>query len=587
MQKKDILFLSLAAALLAAHLIYTGPILTEDTFISLRYAHNLIRGYGLVFNPGEYVEGYTNFLWTMFLAGGMLLGHSGEKVAFAGTAAAGFAALALTYLLGRRRLGAPPLFAAAGAALLAVNGSFAAEAAAGLETLAFASFIIAGVYLALGEDERPRPGRFYWSSVALAAAAMTRPEGVLVFGVVSAFRLLWPGPATRGRRLGLALRIAIPFLAVYGPYYGWRFRYYGYPLPNTFYAKVGLSWHTVGRGAKYVGYFVVLFSPVLTFLPFAGLADRQRRRDYALVLTTAFGYLLYVIIVGGDYLGTHRFVIYVLPLIAAGAGGAAARVWQSFAGVRSLHWTAAAGFILVVVAAAVASFYAYYLSQGKVLRGTYEFVELKLPCIVLGALVITTLLWRWEFGPRALKTAAAASFFVLAVAGSAATLWWRPELQWEKDAWQYSKEMGLWLKATSAPGDVLVIGPAGMIPYYSDLVTYDTIGIVVPEIAHEEVAGMGTGVAGHEKGNGRILLGKNPRYVMFVGGLTDRRPLNVWDMKECAMSGHFTRLKSDVEMLSDPAFLNNYELKHRRVRENVWFNYFERRGFNAKPVPAS
>src|SRR5690606_452754 len=34
----------------------------DDAFISFRYAQNLIDGHGLVFNAGERVEGYTNFL---------------------------------------------------------------------------------------------------------------------------------------------------------------------------------------------------------------------------------------------------------------------------------------------------------------------------------------------------------------------------------------------------------------------------------------------------------------------------------------------------------------------------------------------
>ena len=41
----------------------------DDAYISYRYALNLVDGYGLVFNKGEYVEGYTNLsyshLWCM------------------------------------------------------------------------------------------------------------------------------------------------------------------------------------------------------------------------------------------------------------------------------------------------------------------------------------------------------------------------------------------------------------------------------------------------------------------------------------------------------------------------------------------
>ena len=40
----------------------------DDAFISYRYAENLAGGYGLVFNHGEKVEGYTNFLWTLVLS---------------------------------------------------------------------------------------------------------------------------------------------------------------------------------------------------------------------------------------------------------------------------------------------------------------------------------------------------------------------------------------------------------------------------------------------------------------------------------------------------------------------------------------
>ena len=43
--------------------------LLDDAFISFRYARNLLEGNGLVWNPGERVEGYSNFLWVLELAG--------------------------------------------------------------------------------------------------------------------------------------------------------------------------------------------------------------------------------------------------------------------------------------------------------------------------------------------------------------------------------------------------------------------------------------------------------------------------------------------------------------------------------------
>ncbi|KPJ64637.1 hypothetical protein AMJ44_12375, partial [candidate division WOR-1 bacterium DG_54_3] len=40
----------------------------DDAFISFRYVRNFVNGDGLVFNPGERVEGYTNFFWILLLS---------------------------------------------------------------------------------------------------------------------------------------------------------------------------------------------------------------------------------------------------------------------------------------------------------------------------------------------------------------------------------------------------------------------------------------------------------------------------------------------------------------------------------------
>jgi len=59
----------LAWAALACWRWSREPYLLDDAFISFRYARNLVEGHGLVYNPGERVEGYTNLLWTLFAAG--------------------------------------------------------------------------------------------------------------------------------------------------------------------------------------------------------------------------------------------------------------------------------------------------------------------------------------------------------------------------------------------------------------------------------------------------------------------------------------------------------------------------------------
>src|SRR4051794_35154349 len=54
-------------AIATVHLYQIGPQMVDDAYISFRYARNLADGFGLVFNPGEQVEGFSNLLWTLLL----------------------------------------------------------------------------------------------------------------------------------------------------------------------------------------------------------------------------------------------------------------------------------------------------------------------------------------------------------------------------------------------------------------------------------------------------------------------------------------------------------------------------------------
>lgn len=65
--------LALAVALLLAHAL-SFRFAIDDAYISFRYARNLLDGHGLVFNPGERVEGYSNLSWVLLAAAGMAAG---------------------------------------------------------------------------------------------------------------------------------------------------------------------------------------------------------------------------------------------------------------------------------------------------------------------------------------------------------------------------------------------------------------------------------------------------------------------------------------------------------------------------------
>jgi hypothetical protein len=299
----------LAAAV--AHAALRCRWLSDDAFISFRYAEHLVQGDGLVFNSGERVEGYTNFLWTLLLALGMALGVGPER----SSVALGLLAYALTLALLARtgdRI-------AARARLPAGLGGFAALgfgamlharifATGGLETSLFI-LLVTATLTAVAEvralDE--------WLRVGLLGALCTlcRPDGALVLGGAVFFAWLGGGaPGLRG--------VLVAPVMLLTPWLAWKVYFYGTVIPNTFTAKAGegARW---GQGALYLWGFTRMYAPLL--LGFFAVPLVTRRMfvprvgwgvlGYGLV---SFGWVLYVARVGGDFMFA-RFLLPVAPAL--------------------------------------------------------------------------------------------------------------------------------------------------------------------------------------------------------------------------------------------------------------------------------
>ena len=146
--------LAVAGAAVGLGLSY-GACTQDDAFISFRYALNLVDGHGLVYNPGERVEGFTNLLWTVLLALPLSVGID----PVAASSALGLGALALAVVLtgglaAAVRTSAPGLAALAGAVMLAMDPQAALEAVEGLETDLHMA-IVAATALVLVRELRP------------------------------------------------------------------------------------------------------------------------------------------------------------------------------------------------------------------------------------------------------------------------------------------------------------------------------------------------------------------------------------------------------------------------------------------------
>jgi hypothetical protein len=301
----------LGVCVLAAFLgnAYRYRFLSDDAFISFRYSLHWVDGLGLVWNPGEAVEGYTNFLWVVIVAAGLRLGVSPEALTLGLGLASGAAILGLLTALAARRWGwgDPLIWLAPGA--LAVSRTFTAWCSGGLETQFFSLLVLLGLLCLLRERERGA-GQPWVSSLVLGVATLTRPEGGL-FALAAGLCLL--GEFARRRRTLRALVVwTLPFVVLVGAHWLWRRGYYGFWLPNTFTAKVNGFWWEQGR--RYLALFLAEY-PLHAFAPLM-LLSIARRRDFASALfgSSAALYLAYLAAIGGGHIG-FRFLVPVLPLL--------------------------------------------------------------------------------------------------------------------------------------------------------------------------------------------------------------------------------------------------------------------------------
>ena len=340
---------------LLGYLAYTSRFLTDDAFISFRYARNLLEGNGLVWNPGERVEGYSNFLWVLELAAiWAATGVPPEDAAWWLSAAFTVATLgAMAWWVWRlpglrsRRL---VWWMALG--LLCTSATFAVwTSGGGLETRQFTFFVVLAV-VALTAHRGSRQGLLV-ASFSLALASLTRPEGLLLAACCFAWwaaQELADGErgggrerssGVRGWALGLlrridwrgALALALPFLLIVGAHFLWRYSYYDEWLPNTYYAKYVRPWWDIGlRYLAAAGVETGLYL-LLPLGAWAALGRWRERQDlaYGLPLLIIALHAAYLARIGGDIMEWRPMDLY-WPLLMLPAADGVARVGASAAG---------------------------------------------------------------------------------------------------------------------------------------------------------------------------------------------------------------------------------------------------------------
>ncbi|MEO8165077.1 MAG: glycosyltransferase family 39 protein, partial [Betaproteobacteria bacterium] len=204
----------------------------EDIYITLRYVKNFVDGKGLVFNTFDKVEGYSDFLWVMLIAGFHKIFHTDIPFTarFLGLISS-IAATLFTYFLTLELTG-KKLLSYLAAFLVGVNGSFACYGISGLENPLFALLIMVIIHFVLNQ-------KWLHAGLTIALLMMTHPEGFILYfpAVLFAFSV----NETWAKRLKSCLIMGIAAAILVIPWTLWRVSYYGYLIPNTIAAKEGMT----------------------------------------------------------------------------------------------------------------------------------------------------------------------------------------------------------------------------------------------------------------------------------------------------------------------------------------------------------
>ncbi|HEY53490.1 MAG TPA: hypothetical protein G4N94_08545 [Caldilineae bacterium] len=472
--------LAILAILLALALLIlaqsTHPIVpSEDAYITFRYARNLAEGHGLVWNPGEDpVEGSTEFLWVMLVAGGSKLGPGVETVAWGlnilfavlGTILVGLAAFHLS-----RRQALVVLLAAGAFAVGPISYYVRAGFATTLFTLLIAIAFVCTLILAFSSrHERLRSTAFIVLPLSLLLLGLTRPEGVL-YGVLtlSAILLLLDRPERIRLLKTTALFLILPGLV----YFIWRWQYFGYFLPNTFYVKsTGGLLHLRDIWDIY-GMFKFL-APLLLLIGL-GLAGAKRQRGLRMLVLIAPALLFpwaYLLIDQLQNMGQRfQYPVYPVFLLAAAAALGVFRL------DRPPKWSLAAlKDNLAIYVGVLLALFALFVPIEKAFL-----LELLVLAIIL--LKVIERWASWDIDPTALR---GVSLLVLAVfAAFSIQLSYRLAAGFYPTQFDDRQTIGAALEPYADRGYTVVASEAGWIPFFSRWRAIDPFGLNDEHITHE------------------------------------------------------------------------------------------------------
>lgn len=358
------------------------PLLTgiDDENITQAYGQNLAHGFGYVYTPNfEHVEGATSSLWVALHY--LFYKITAQPEPYILICSAALTALAVYWGLGIARFVASALSLPRWTlwipilAIAAQPYYFHWTVVTMMDQGLWGTLVLGLVYVLIREVGTARASLLGIALCVLSVPA--RPESMLLMPAMLAIAAVI---AATSKGIGAAIRYVAPyFAAVVVTLAGltvWRLRYFGYPFPNTYYAKVSSNpKDNIVQGIHYIiGYLdsnilvvpCVLAAVLALLIGLQSLWSGVRTRA---PLTATHSIMLLVggtiavviatlVLEGGDHFPGFRMLQPYVPLLAVALIFYVPLLgdWSKLSVSRTTGAVWTAGIVIAIVAASYSSF---------------------------------------------------------------------------------------------------------------------------------------------------------------------------------------------------------------------------------------
>ena len=309
-------FLLAVLLIFASVIFFKNAWVSDDAYINFRSVEQVIAGNGPIWNPHERVQAFTSPLWFWLL---VFLRYISDNV-FLNTVFLSFALWILTLAVIYRLLDNIVLFTL-GLLVLISSNAFFDYTSSGLENILGYFLIAVFIYCFLTlttTDHEPPDSKEKLDYGKLTIASL------IVFGLIICVRhdlalLVFPGALYviwQNKHLFTPRKWLVIFTITLLPFILWSLFsvfYYGFPFPNTAYAKLGTQISRADLARQGLQYFLITIQYDLITLPLIGisvlLAVINRRKSILVMTIGIFLNFLYIINIGGDFM-RGRFFSY-------------------------------------------------------------------------------------------------------------------------------------------------------------------------------------------------------------------------------------------------------------------------------------